>query len=78
MSALLVDLPQDLRAELAARAARRGISESAWLEEAVRERLAAAAELEYLEQRAARGSRDAFQHILAKVPPTEPMPGDER
>ena len=46
--------------------------------EAVRERLAACAELEYLETRAARGSRQAFEHVLSKVPPVEPLPGDDR
>ena len=46
--------------------------------EAVREKLAACAELEYLEGRAARGQAEAYARILAKVPPVEPMPGDER
>jgi hypothetical protein len=45
---------------------------------AVRERLAALAELEYLEARAARGGRAAFERVPDKVPATEPAPGDER
>jgi hypothetical protein len=52
--------------------------ESAWVAEAVREKLAACAELEYLEGRAARGSQEAFARVLAKVPAVEPIPGDER
>jgi len=78
MSVLTVELPEDLRAELAAHTASRGISESAWLEEAVREKLAATAGLVYLESRAARGGRGALRRILAKVPAADPVPGDER
>ncbi len=44
---------------------------------AVREKLAACAELESLESRAARGSQEAYDRVLAKVPAAEPMPGDE-
>ena len=78
MSALLVELPEGLRAEVAGHVAQRGISESAWVEEAVREKLAADAELEYLALRAARGNRGAFEQVLAKVPAADPLPGDVR
>ena len=78
MSALRVELPEGLRAEVAGRVARRGISESAWVEEAVREKLAADAELEYLTARAARGDRGAFEGVLAKAPAVAPLPGDVR
>jgi len=46
--------------------------------DAVREKLAACAQLEYLENRAARGSREAYERVLAKVPAAPPVPGDER
>ena len=78
MSALRVELPEGLRAEVAGLVAQRGISESAWVEEAVREKLAADAELEYLALRAARGNRAAFEQVLAKVPAANPLPGDVR
>ncbi len=78
MSALQVELPEGLRTEVLGLVARRGISESAWVEEAVREKLAADAELEYLEVRAARGNRGAFEQVLAKVPAADPLPGDVR
>ena len=78
MSLMRVELPEGLRAEVAGRVARLGISESAWLEEAVREKLAADAEREYLEGRAARGDRAAFERVLAKVPASDPLSGDER
>lgn len=78
MSVLSVELPEELRVEVADRLARLGVSASAWVEEAVREKLAADAELKLLEARAARGNRAAFERILAKVPDAEPDPGDER
>jgi hypothetical protein len=77
MSELRIELPPDLRAELARRAGGDPATEAKWVADAVRERLAALAALEYLETRAARGSREAFQRVLDKVPATAPLPGDE-
>lgn len=78
MSALQLDLPDDLRAKMTEETARRGISESAWLLEAVREKLASDEALQRLEQRATRGDRAAFERVLAKAPDAPPVPGDER
>ena len=78
MNGFLVELPSELQAEVARRASQEPGGESAWVEEAVREKLAACARLEYLEGRAARGSREAYERVLAKVPSAPPMPGDER
>jgi len=78
MSGFIVELPVELQAEVARRASQIPGGPAAWVADAVREKLAACAQLEYLEVRAARGSRDAYQRVLAKVPPAEPMPGDER
>jgi len=78
MSELRIELPPDLRAEVARRAGGDSAAEAAWVVDAVRARLAAMAELEYLETRAARGSRAAFDRVLAKVPAAPPIPGDER
>ncbi len=77
MSELRVELPPEVRAEVARRAGGGPAAEAAWVADAVRERLAACADLEYLEARAARGSREAFDRVLAKVPAADPMPGDE-
>jgi hypothetical protein len=77
MSELRIELPPDLQAEVARRAGSDPTAEAKWVADAVRERLAALAELEYLEARAARGSREAFERVLNKVPATEPLPGDE-
>lgn len=78
MSALLAELPPDLRARVAEAASERGVSEAAWLAEAALEKLAAAKELAYLAERAQRGSRAAFQRVLDRVPAAPPEPGDER
>ena len=78
MKEFQVELPAELRDEVARWAGRGRSSESDWVVEAVREKLAACAELEDLEARAARGSREAFDRVLAKVPAAEPVPGDER
>jgi hypothetical protein len=78
MSAFLVELPAELKAEVARRAGGVPGGEAAWVAEAVREKLAACAELEYLEGRAAKGSRAAYERVLGKVPAAAPVPGDER
>jgi hypothetical protein len=78
MNGFVVKLPAELQAEVARRASQNPGGESAWVEDAVREKLAACAQMEYLEARAARGSRDAYEQVLAKVPAAEPAPGDER
>lgn len=78
MSALLAELPADLRAGVAEAASRRGVSEADWLAEAAREKLAAARELAYLAERAAHGSRAEYDRVLGRVPDAAPEPGDER
>jgi hypothetical protein len=78
MNGFIVELPVELRAEVARRASQQPGGESAWVADAVREKLAACAQLEYLEARGARGSREAYKRVLAKVPAVEPVPGDER
>ncbi len=78
MNGFVVELPPELQAEVARRASQKPGGASAWVADAVREKLAACAQLEYLENRAARGSRDAYDRVLAKVPAADPVPGDER
>ena len=78
MTNFVVELPAELQAEVARRASQNPGGESAWVADAVRKKLDACAELEYLETRAARGSREAYEQVLAKVPAVEPVPGDER
>lgn len=71
-----VELPAELLAEVARRSGRNPGGESAWVADAVREKLEACAELDYLESRAARGDREAFKNVLLKVPAAPPLPGD--
>ena len=78
MNHFIVELPADLQADVSRRASQQPGGESAWVADAVREKLAACAQLEYLEARAVRGSREAYERVLAKVPAVEPVPGDER
>jgi hypothetical protein len=78
MNRFIVELPADLHADVARRASQQAGGEPAWVADAVREKLAACAQLEYLEARAVRGSRDAYERVLAKVPAVAPVPGDER
>ncbi|MBY0512624.1 MAG: hypothetical protein K2P78_01780 [Gemmataceae bacterium] len=78
MNTLQIELPEELRAEVVRRAGAESGGVAAWVAEAVRARLAALAEVDYLEARAARGSREAYRTALGKVPAAEPVPGDER
>ena len=54
MNAFVVELPAELQAEIARRAGQKPGGESAWVADAVREKLEACAQLEYLETRAQR------------------------
>src|SRR5207244_11911545 len=78
MNGFVVELPAELQAEVARRASQKPGGESAWVADAVREKLAACAQLEYLENWAARGSREGDEGVLARVPAAPPVPGDER
>lgn len=78
MSTLVLEVPDAVREAVAGEAARRGLTEAAWLEEAVREKLAAEAELAQLRARAARADRAAFDAVLSKVPVAPPELGDAR
>jgi hypothetical protein len=77
MNSFVVELPAELKAEVARRAGQKPGGESAWVADAVREKLKACAQLEYIEARQARGNREAFDRVLSKVPATTPVPGDE-
>jgi hypothetical protein len=78
MTGFKVELPAELWAEVTRRAGPDPGRDVAWVVEAVREKLAACAEIEYLGKRAARGGRAAFERVLDKIPAVPPVPGDER
>jgi hypothetical protein len=77
MSTLSLRLPDSLHKRVRELAQQDGISINQFISTAVAEKLAALMTEEYLEKRAARGSRDRFLSVLAKVPDVPPEPGDE-
>jgi hypothetical protein len=78
MKSLQVKLPNDIGSEFEALGLtdESGIAE--WVADAVRQKLSAEKQLRYLEARAARGNRDEYRKVLAKVPATEPAAEDRR
>lgn len=78
MNGFQVELPGELRSAIAKWTRSNPDGESAWVADAVREKLAAELGLEDLKRRAARGDREAYLRVLDKAPACPPDPGDER
>jgi len=78
MSAISLRLPESLHRQLREVARREGISINQLISTAVAEKLSALMTEEYLEARARRGDRAAYDAVLGKVRDQEPGPGDER
>ena len=76
MSALSVRLPESLHKQVKTLAKDEGMSINAFVTSAVAEKLAALMTEEYIAERAARGNREAFERVLAKVPDVEPAEED--
>ncbi len=76
MTTLEVPLPDTLHDELKAWAARENLSIEQLAAAAVAEKVSALAQLAYLRERAARGDRQKFLEVLAKVPDVTPLPPD--
>ena len=77
MSTMSLRLPESLHERAREIAKREGVSINQLVATALAEKLSALDTLEYLEARAARGSREAFLDVLSRVPDAAPMPGDE-
>ncbi len=77
MSTMSLRLPESLHAKVRELAEREGISINQLVTTALAEKISALLTQEYLEARAARGSREEFLRILDKVPDAEPDAGDE-
>jgi hypothetical protein len=77
MSTLSLRLPESLHRQLKELARREGISINQFAATAVAEKLSALMTEDYLNHRAARGSREKYEQVLAKVPDVAPEPGDE-
>jgi hypothetical protein len=77
MSTMSLRLPESLHRRARELAKREGISINQLIATALAEKISALDTIEYLEQRAARSSRDAYLEILSRVPSRPPDPGDE-
>ena len=76
MSVLQVELPDELHAELEAECRLRQAPAASLVAEAVRALLGEWQEVRQLDERAAKGSREAFLRVLDKVPAVEPAAED--
>ncbi len=78
MIALSVRLPESLHKNAKTFAMQEGIPVNQLISTALAEKLSALATQDYLEQRAARGSRAAFDTALGRVPDAEPDAADRK
>ena len=76
MTALSVRLPDSLHLQLKQLAEQEGVSINQLVTLAVAEKVTALRTEDYLLERAARGSREAFLAVLDKAPKVEPAPED--
>lgn len=72
MSTMTLSLPESIHAKVREVSAQEGVTTDQFIAAAVAEKLAAFLSVEYLEERARRGSREKFLAVLAKVPDVEP------
>jgi len=77
MSTMSLRLPESLHEKVRELAEREGVSINQLVTTALAEKISALLTQEYLQERAARGSREEYLRILDKVPNAEPDPGDE-
>ena len=76
MSTLSLRLPESLHQKVREVSEQEGVTVDQFVAAAVAEKLAAFLSVEYLEERARRGSREKFLAVLAKVPDVEPEEHD--
>ena len=72
MSTLSLRLPDSLHAKIRELASEEGVSINQFLTLAAAEKVSALLTVDYLRERGARGSREAFDAVLAQVPDAEP------
>ena len=77
MSTLSIRLPDSLHKRIKQMAAEEGISMNQFITLAVAEKMSSLATVEYLKERARRGSRQKFEAVLANVPDVEPEEYDK-
>jgi len=72
MTTISLRLPDSLHRQIRRLASEDGISINQFISSAAAEKLAALMTVDYLEQRAKRGSREKFEAALASLPDAEP------
>lgn len=77
MSTLSLRLPESLHKRARQLAEREGTSINQLIATALAEKISALDTVSYLEERASRGSREAFLDVLSRVPSGTPVKGDE-
>jgi len=77
MSTISLRLPDSLHKQIRKLAIQEGISINQFLSTAAAEKMAALLTVEYLEERAKRGSREKFEAALASLPDVEPADYDK-
>jgi predicted transcriptional regulator len=77
MSALSLRLPDSIHRHIKEIAQKEGVSINQFIASAVAEKVSAIATEEYLQARAQRADKAAFESILAKVAERQPLPEDE-
>lgn len=77
MSALSLRLPDSLHRKVRELAEQEDVSINQFIATAVAEKMSALLTLDYLEQRAKRGSRTHLRALLRRVPDVPAIPGDE-
>ncbi len=76
MSTLTVQLPESLKKNIEALAAKEGYSVSQFLASAAAEKVAVMLTMDYLSREAAAGRREDFEKYLAAVPDVAPREND--
>jgi len=71
-----IRLPDSLHKQVKKLAEQEGISMNQFITLAVAEKMSALVTVDYLKERAKRGSREKFEAVLAKVPDVEPEEHD--
>lgn len=77
MSALSLRLPDSVHRHIKEFAQKEGVSINQFIASAVAEKVSALATEEYLQARAERADKKAFELVLSKVPSRQHIPGDE-
>ena len=76
MSTVTIEIPDSLKTQIEAIAAREGYSLGQFLASAAGEKLAALATMTYLREESEKGRREDFDRYLAAVPNAAPLPED--